>query len=113
MKKIYLYFTFLTLTPVILSCNKNVTIMRTDYTFVDTIHFNMDDNSIPYRDGILNNARYVKLETLDNNLIGKIDELYFIDSTIVVVDKDIAKAVFLFDLQEFLSWGVGDMNICN
>ncbi|OQP61071.1 hypothetical protein A3860_04965 [Niastella vici] len=46
---------------------------------------------------IVDSIRYVKLETNNYNLIGRIDELYFDDGLIFVVDKEIASSVFIFD----------------
>jgi len=40
---------------------------------------------------------YVPLQTTSNSLIGKIDKIYQDENTIIIVDKDVAKAIFIFD----------------
>ena len=46
---------------------------------------------------VIDSIWYVKLETNSYNLIGNIDELYFDDGLIFVVDREIAATVFIFD----------------
>ena len=46
---------------------------------------------------IVNNCSFVKLETNSNCLIGSIDKLIFADSLIIIVDKTIAKTIYVFD----------------
>lgn len=79
------------------SCKKNVANLRLNVSDMETITFDLKDKTIENRDDIFKNIKCISLETKDKFLIGQIDELFFIDSTIVVVDKDISKAVFLFD----------------
>lgn len=46
---------------------------------------------------IIDSIRYVKLETNNYNLVGKIDELYFDDGLIFIIDREIAATIFIFD----------------
>jgi len=51
------------------------------------------------KDMLFDSISFIKLQTTSKCLIGDIDDLFFIDNTIVVVDKEISKSVFLFDMK--------------
>lgn len=79
------------------SCgNRNYDICA-DFSNVDTILYDTQHQNIIPRDSIYDNVRYIKLETKKECLIGNVDDLLLGDSTIVVMDKYIAQAAFLFD----------------
>ncbi len=42
---------------------------------------------------------YIRLETIEKNVIGQISKILFADSTIIIVNKRMAKAIFMFDFQ--------------
>ncbi len=99
MKKKLLGFFFLFIQAyTFLSCNRiNKIDQIADYSNMDTIMYDIKSgNAIP-RDKALDMVRFIKLETTKDNLIGKIDQVLFGDSTIIVVDKKNAKAIYLFD----------------
>lgn len=50
------------------------------------------------RDMLIDSVSFVKLETANDCLIGVIDKILFVDDIMVVVDKNISKAVYLFDM---------------
>jgi hypothetical protein len=53
---------------------------------------------------MVDSVYYVRLETNEECLIGRIDKLYQLQDRIVIVDKAISRAIFIFDLQgKFLS----------
>lgn len=93
------YLFFLSFLFVVFSCTDSINVRPTDYSMIDTILINTEDCTYDVRDSIFKKVSYIKLETTENNLIGRINQLFFVDSTIVVVDKTIAKAVYLFDIQ--------------
>ena len=71
--------------------NKNSS-QGTEEIIIDAKH----QTALPY-DSIFKEIDYIKLETTDENLIGQISQVIFIDSLIVVVDKENARTVNVFD----------------
>lgn len=70
-----------------------------DYSNVSTIKYNDKYGQKILRDSAISNIKYVKLETKENCLIGHVDQIIVVDSTIIISDKDIAKSLFLFDIK--------------
>lgn len=98
MKKFYINaVSLLSVAALFFSCGKRVENLQLNDSFVETVKMDINDKVIEDRDAIFKNIKWVVLETQDKNLIGQIDDLLFVDNTIVVVDKNIAKGVFLFD----------------
>lgn len=79
------------------SCRKPISDLMVNDSSVETITLDVNEKSIKNLDDAFKTIKCVALETNDNNLIGQIDDVFFIDSTIIVVDEGIAKAVYLFD----------------
>lgn len=46
---------------------------------------------------LIDKVDFVKLETTADNIIGSVSKILFTDSLIIIVDKGISKAVFVFD----------------
>lgn len=77
-----------------------VNISKIDYSddsTTESIIYNSNTTPSVSLDRIIEDYSYVKLETNDNCLIGNIDELLFVDSLIIVVDRKISKSIFVFD----------------
>jgi len=79
------------------SCSNRNYDISADFSDVDTIMYDTEHPNIILRDSIYDNVHYIKLETKKECLIGNVDDLLLGDSTIVVMDKYIAQAAFLFD----------------
>ena len=92
------FYFLLILAYTFLSCNRiNKIDQIVDSSNMDTIMYDIQTGNTIARDEALDNVRFIKLETTKDNLIGKIDQVVFGDSTIIVVDKKNAKAIYLFD----------------
>lgn len=92
-------FYFSIVGAILTSChNNNRMFINADYSSVDTICYDYEKNEfeIP-RDSVFGNIRYIVLETTDENLIGLVEQVFFCDSTIIVVDGRVSKGVFMFD----------------
>jgi len=83
-------------TFIIFSCNRKHEIEQ-DIDF-STFQINGVDNcNILKYSSIFDNIKFVKLETNENSLIGRIDQLIFYNDIIYILDRYISKAVFIFD----------------
>ncbi len=65
---------------------------------VETIEVDFRDLKSVSCDEIIDSIRFVKLETTEKSLIGNIDNIFFVDSTIVVFDEFVTNSANLFDL---------------
>ncbi len=81
----------------VISCKNRSYEISADISNVDTILYDTEHPNIIPRDSIYDSVRYIKLETKKECLIGNVDDILLGDSTIVVMDKYIAQAAFLFD----------------
>ena len=87
----------------IISCNikkdKNSEISST-HTNKNFIEINIDrldtEKKISFS-SVFKSYKLIPLETSENCLIGRIDELKVFDDTLYVLDRNIAKALFVFD----------------
>lgn len=85
---------------IIVSCNKrSIYPNEADYSTVDTIFYDYEEGYIIPRDSAFGSINYITLETNEDNLIGTVDQIILGDSTIIIVDSYIAKAVFMFDYE--------------
>jgi hypothetical protein len=48
---------------------------------------------------LVDTAHYVPLQTTEESMIGRVDKLFLCQNKIIILDKDISNAVFVFDLQ--------------
>lgn len=96
MKKILNYMLCASLSLSI-SCNYLSNSAVADYSNVTQIQYDEKAENVIGIDKIVDSYSYVRLESGKSSLIGKIDQLLLCDSFIVVVDKRIAKSIFVFD----------------
>lgn len=79
------------------SCSHLSNSASADYSNVTKIQYDEAYEELINIDQVINRCAFVRLETEKSNLIGKIDQLLFCDSLIVVVDKHVAKSIYVFD----------------
>ena len=79
------------------SCSRSSINERELFANADTITVDFDNPTIYEWSSFVDSISFLKLQTTDKSIIGQIDDILFMDSTIVIVDKRIAQAVFLFD----------------
>ena len=60
------------------------------------INFDYDTDCLPF-DSLANDVFFIKLETTGNSLIGEISQILFTSDKIIVVDREIAKTICVFD----------------
>jgi hypothetical protein len=58
---------------------------------------NIDETAVVKYSDIYDDVNFIKLETQDSSLIGRIDKVIVTDDKIIVLDGSIAKMVFVFD----------------
>ena len=90
----YLFLASLSLS---ISCNHLSNSAQADYSNVTQIQYDDKAENVIVIDQIADRCSFVRLETGESNLIGRIDQILICDSLIVVVDKHIAKAIFVFN----------------
>lgn len=84
----------------IMSCNNNKVVTNKGDHNVGTgkqIDVDLTNNNICYSSTLYDTISYIKLETNPNCIIGVMDKLIFINNKFVIVDKSVAKSIFLFD----------------
>lgn len=91
------YCVILVLTVIFYSCNHLGKSASADFSNVIQIMYDTINTKQVKLEQIVNNCSFVKLETNSNCLIGSIDKLIFADSLIIIVDKTIAKTIYVFD----------------
>ena len=96
MKKILNHIFYISISLSI-SCSHLSNSALADYSNVTKIQYDEVNEELIGIDQIINRCDYIRLETEKTNLIGKIDQILFCDSFIVVVDKHIAKSIYVFD----------------
>ena len=94
MKKLPVILIFLAMAA---SCSRSSINERELFANADTITIDFDNPTIYEWSSFVDSISFLKLQTTDKSIIGQIDDILFMDSTIVIVDKRIAQAVFLFD----------------
>lgn len=90
----YLFVASLSLS---ISCNHLSNSAQADYSNVTQIQYDEKAENVIAIDQIVERCSFVRLETEQSNLIGRIDQILLCDSFIVVVDQHIAKAIFVFN----------------
>jgi hypothetical protein len=86
------------------ACKKN---KKINMSGVEEITIDPREAAILPIDTFLKKIDYIKLETSDENLIGRISQILFTDSLIIVADRDVAKAVYVFDRQGKFKYQLG------
>ena len=79
------------------SCNKPHNNIEPDISDVKTIIVDTKQELVLPLDSIFHKIEFIKLETTNENLIGKISQLFFIDSLIIAVDAESSKTICFFD----------------
>jgi len=64
---------------------------------ITSIGVDVDENSVIGFSDIYESIRFVKLETLDDNLIGRIDKLVATEDYYIVMDRSLANMIFVFN----------------
>ena len=96
MKRILNYMLYASLSLSI-SCNHLSNSAEADYSNVTQIQYDEKAENFILIDQIVDRCSFVRLTSEQSSLIGKIDQLILCDSFIVVVDKRIAKSIFVFN----------------
>jgi len=60
-------------------------------------------------DEFIDSVSFIKLETRTDNLIGEISQIIFADSLIFIVDNEIAKSIFVFDMKGHYKYKIGNI----
>ena len=91
--------TFAVILILLVSCGKNRTAKGFNINISDmkTININSQKGDFLITDSLFSKVDFVKLETTDNSLIGRISQILFPDSLILIVDKNSAKGMYLFN----------------
>lgn len=99
MNRFHLFFFFNFILFSFLSCKGQVCIDYEHLSGAENINADYEKSTEVDKDILIDDISFIKLQTTSKCLIGEIDDIFFIDNTIVVVDKEISKAVFLFDMK--------------
>lgn len=83
----------------LLSCTKQGGIVEADTSILEEIVIDPQKGNFVSLDSLIEKVEYVKLETTDNNLIGKISQLLFADNLLFVIDSENTKSINVFDLE--------------
>ena len=60
------------------------------------LDIDLDKNTLPF-DSLMDFVSFVKLETTEDNLIGAISQILFVNNKIIVVDFDVSKTITVYD----------------
>lgn len=86
---LFLYF--------VVSCHHYEKSANADFSNVTRILYDSVSTTRASLDDIIDSVYYVKLETNSKCMIGEIDQVIIYESSIIVVDSHIAKAIHVFD----------------
>lgn len=92
------YCVVILLTVIFYSCNQFGKSASADFSNVTQIIYDTVNSKWVNPEQIVERCKFVKLETDPKCLIGKVDKILFADSSIIIVDKSIAKSIFVFDM---------------
>ncbi|GHV27869.1 hypothetical protein FACS1894176_10130 [Bacteroidia bacterium] len=67
------------------------------------------DGQILPIDSFIDESEYIKLETTQDNLIGEISQILFVDSLLIVVDANKAQTINVFDMQGKYQYKIGQV----
>lgn len=93
------YFFIAVLLSLLFSCKDGEETAPINTSQMESIIIDVEKGKFLPLDSIVENVEFVKLETTDDCLIGSISQLLFADSLIIVVDKDISKSIFAFNIK--------------
>ncbi len=86
------------------SCSTPVT---NEITGAQEILIDVKHQSAISLDSIIEKIEYIKLETTNNNIIGQISQLFFIDSLLIVVDSKVAMTINVFNFAGQFKYSIG------
>ena len=92
------YCVVILLTVIFYSCNQFEKSAEADFSNVAQIIYDTVNSQWINPEKIVERCNFIKLETDPKCLIGKVDKILFADSSIIIVDKSIAKSIFVFDM---------------
>lgn len=82
---------------VFISCNlsetKQITFPKATTISVDTASYRYTTNI----DTLIDNIRFIRLESGSENIVGEVTKVEFLGNSIVVLDRKVSNAVFIFD----------------
>lgn len=96
MKQIFILYIIAILS---ISCHRQARWVETDTSTLEEIIVDPQNGNILSLDSLIERVEFVKLETNDKDLIGKISQIYFSDSLIFVVDSRFTKSIFIYNMQ--------------
>lgn len=74
---------------------------------IEEIIVDPQDGAFLPLDSIVRQVNYIKLTLNDENLIGEISQILFVDSLLIVIDNEVAKSVNVFDHQGNFKYSIG------
>lgn len=91
------HIAILTVAILIISCSEKSKLEEGTGNVVDVSIYNLEDcNFMPYSE-LFDSVNLIPLETNERCLIGKIDKVLYHNNMILILDKIVAKSVFMFD----------------
>ena len=113
MIKSYIFkLSFLLIVSILISCNSDVN-KKSQYINgfekIEHIIIDLDKNIQVSFDSLISKVEFIKLETNDQNIIGRISQVFFVDSSIIVVDSENAKLISVFDSKGKFKHKIGNI----
>lgn len=90
--KTYIYIIIALL--LVASCSKSKEASMSEH---ETITIDYEEMPLLNTDSIISDIRFIRLETTENNLVSRIDKIFFINENIVIVDKLGSKSIHIFN----------------
>jgi len=91
------------------SCDQPKQFGRVESSQIEEIVIDAKDGLMLPIDSFVKKVDYIKLETTNDNLIGEVSQLLFMDTLLVVVDARIAKSICVFDLEGRFKYKIGSL----
>lgn len=105
----YLVVLCLLIIIILFSCKKETNKSRISETEIENITIDLDNNIQVAYDSLIERVEFIKLETTEDNLIGQISQVFFIDSLIIVVDSENAKSISVFEINGKFKNTIGEI----
>ena len=97
---------------VLLSCNRDNNARNKHVKGseeIEHIIIDLDKNIQVSFDSLISKVEFIKLETNDQNIIGRISQVFFVDSSIIVVDSENTKSITVFDSKGKFKHKIGNI----
>ncbi|MDR1743874.1 MAG: 6-bladed beta-propeller [Dysgonamonadaceae bacterium] len=113
-KSFSIFLCFILITFIFAGCNhssKNKTSNSgiNDHSVVEIdVNYESSSDCLPF-DSLFDDVFFVKLETTEKSLIGRISQVLFVDNKITVVDEEIAKNISVFDMSGHFLNNIGNI----